>query len=71
MSNNNSRIENFSVELETECYCGKHITIKYDESTGEKSTICKHCGYNHNDFIYTLRKHEELSTATFLNQFFK
>jgi hypothetical protein len=66
------KIENFGLESTIDCYCGKKIKIKYDETKPNKNnTTCKHCGYCHMDFIYTMRKHAELSTFDFLKGFFE
>lgn len=72
MSGSDSRdIINFGLETTFKCYCGKKIKILYDETTGTRDTICKYCKYDHMDFVYTVRKHKELSTRDFLNSFYK
>lgn len=57
----------FGFNVNITCYCGKKIKLKYDESESIKDTKCKHCGYNHMDFAYVLRKNIENFAKSFID----
>lgn len=57
--NNEEEESKFGINGVLKCYCGKKIKVEYNEITGLKDTVCKNCGYNHLDVIYSVRKQVE------------